>query len=86
MSREQLKTKVRRTLKEYFDADDYVDISDGSNGNVHVVVISRRFEGKRLKDKNNMIWSVLENALSAQEWGKITLAIGMTPEDIKTLC
>lgn len=85
MADDQLKQKVRDVLKRgYFsDADDLVDVSDGYNGDVDVVIVSRKFDGKRMKEKNDLIWSELTNHLRPEEWGKISLSIGASPEELK---
>lgn len=85
MTKEQLKKKVYETLKnKYFNgSDDSVDVSDGPEDSVHLVIISRKFDGKRLKDKNNLIWSQLMRYLTSEEWSKVTLSIGASPEEIK---
>ena len=59
-----LKEKVRDALKRgYFrDESDFVDVSDGYEDNVHIVVVSRKFEGKRLKEKQDLIWSELQQS------------------------
>ena len=67
MADSQLKKKIRDTLKgAYFkDPDDLVDVSDGPGDSVHVVIVSRKFDGRRMKEKNDLIWSVLvRNLLS----------------------
>jgi len=85
MRNEQLKEKVYDVLKNrYFNGpDDAVDVSDGPDDSVHLVVISRKFDGKRLKDKNDLIWSQLMQYLTADEWCKVSLSIGASPEEIK---
>jgi stress-induced morphogen len=81
----QLKQKIRDTLKgNYFnDPDDLVDVSDGADDDVDVVIVSRKFDGKRMKEKNDLIWSVLVQHLAPAEWGKISLSVGTSPEEIK---
>ena len=80
-----LKQKVRDALRgDYFqDADDFVDISDGPEDSIHVVIVSRKFDGRRMKEKNDLIWSVLVKNLSPDDWGKISLSVGASPEEIK---
>jgi stress-induced morphogen len=80
-----LKKKIHDVLKSvYFqDPDDSVDVSDGPNDSVHVVIVSRKFDGRRMKEKNDLIWSVLTNHLAPDEWGKVSLSIGASPEKIK---
>jgi acid stress-induced BolA-like protein IbaG/YrbA len=82
-----LKGKVRDALKNgYFgDENDFVDVSDGYDNNLHVVVVSRKFEGKRLSEKQDLIWSQLFSNLSEEDWGRVTLSVGVTPEEIKAL-
>ena len=57
----QLKKKVYEVLKRgYFNGpDDAVDVSDGPEDSIHLVIVSRKFDGKRLKEKNDLIWSQL---------------------------
>ncbi len=81
----QIKEKIRGVLKHaYFqDPDDLVDVSDGPDDSVHVVIVSRKFDGRRMKEKNDLIWSVLSQNLRPEEWGKVSLSVGTSPEEIK---
>jgi stress-induced morphogen len=85
MADSKLKRKIRKVLKEnYFnDPQDFVDVSDGPEDSVHVVVVSRKFDGHRMKEKNDLIWSVLVKKLGPEEWGKVSLSVGTSPEEIK---
>jgi stress-induced morphogen len=85
MADAQLRQKIRDELKKvYFkDVDDLVDVSDGPDDSVHVVIVSRKFDGKRMKEKHDLIWSLFVNNLRPEEWGKISLTIGTSPEEIK---
>lgn len=85
MADSQLKQKVHNVLKGvYFkDREALVDVSDGSDDSIHVVIVSRKFDGRRMKEKNDLIWSVLVQNLSPDEWGKISLSVGASPEEIK---
>ena len=81
----QLKEKIRDVLKHaYFkDADDLVDVSDGPDDSIHVVIVSRKFDGQRLKEKHDLIWAQLGQKLTPDEWGRVSLSIGVSPEEIK---
>ena len=57
--------------------------SDGPDDSIHVVIVSRKFDGRRMKEKNDLIWSVLVQNLSPEEWGKVSLSVGASPEEIK---
>jgi stress-induced morphogen len=85
MADDQLKSKIRDVLKAgYFhDTEDLVDVSNGPDDSIHVVVVSRKFDGRRLREKNDLIWSELSQRLAPEEWGRVSLSIGVSPEEIK---
>lgn len=85
MNKTDLKQKIHHVLKNgYFhDAEDLVDISDGPEDSIHVVIVSRKFDGHRMKEKHDLIWSELSQNLTPEEWGKVSLSIGVSPEEIK---
>jgi stress-induced morphogen len=87
MVNELLQKKVHDVLKTgYFNGpDDAVDVSVGPGDNLHLVIVSRKFDGKRLKDRHELIWSELLQHLGADEWGKISLSIGTSPEELKAI-
>jgi stress-induced morphogen len=86
MAEVALKRKIHDVLKEdYFnDTNDLVDVSDGPDDSIHVVIVSRKFDGRRMKEKNDLIWSVLVQKLVPEEWGKVSLSVGASPEEIKS--
>jgi len=85
MADEQLKKRVREVLTGgYFhDRDDLVDLSDGPDDSIHVVIVSRKFDGKHMKEKHDLIWSELIQKLPPDVWGKVSLSIGVSPEELK---
>jgi stress-induced morphogen len=82
---EQLKQTIHDVLKEgYFqDRDDMVDVSDGPDDSIHVVIVSRKFDGHHMKEKHDLIWSELTRHLTPDVWGKVSLSIGVSPEELK---
>jgi hypothetical protein len=84
-----LKNKVRECLKSgYFrDPDDAVYVSDSEevDENIHVVVVSPKFRGKHLREKTDLILSDLMRKLDQEEWGRVSLSIGVSPEELKAL-
>jgi acid stress-induced BolA-like protein IbaG/YrbA len=86
MANKQLKKKVHDVLKNgYFSGpDDAIDVSNGPEDSLHLIIVSRKFDGKRLKEKNDLIWSELTKYLAAEEWSKVSLSIGTSPEELKT--
>jgi hypothetical protein len=87
MADDQLKRKIRDVLKNgYFrDLDDLVDVSDGPDDSIHLVIVSRKFDRQRMKEKDDLIWSDLVRGLSPEEWGKVSLSVGASPEEIKAI-
>lgn len=87
MAHNQLKSKIREVLKNgYFKgADDLVDVSNGSDDYIHLVIVSRKLAGLYLKEKNDLIWSELMKYLSPEEWGHISLSVGFSPEELKAV-
>jgi len=85
MADSQLKQKIYDALRsDYFkDADDFVDVSDGPEDSIHVVIVSRKFDGRRMKEKNDLIWAVLVKNLVPEVWSRVSLSIGTGPEEIK---
>jgi acid stress-induced BolA-like protein IbaG/YrbA len=87
MAAKKLLTKVRQALKQraFGDQDDLVDVSEASDGSIHIVVVSRKLDGKRLNERQAMLWDELMARLSESEWSQISLAIARSPEEIKAL-
>jgi stress-induced morphogen len=85
MAEDALKAKIYDVLKEGFfkDSKDLVDVSDGPDDSIHIVIVSRKFDGRRMKEKDDLIWSELVQKLKPEEWGKISLSVGASPEEIK---
>jgi len=85
VSDDDIKRRIHDVLKGgYFkDSDDLVDVSDGPEDSIHIVIVSRKFDGHRMKEKHDLIWSDLLRKLSQEDWGRISLSIGVSPEEIK---
>ena len=84
MACEILKQKIHDTLRDgYFsDTKDFVDVSDGSADPVHIVIVSRKFNGHTIGDRVDIIWNELTKHLSQEEWGHVFLSIGVLPEEV----
>jgi stress-induced morphogen len=80
---DQIHDALTRT---YFgEAGDFVDVSNSEEGGVHVVIVSRKFKGKRLREKHDLIRSLLTQSLPEEVWGQVSLWTGVTPEEIKSI-
>ena len=85
MACKMLKQKIYTSLKtSYFnDTKDFIDVSDGAADFIHVVVVSRKFNGHTMMDRGDIIWDELLKHLSGEEWGYVSLLIGATPEEVQ---
>ena len=85
MARKMLKQKIQNLLKTgYFnDTKDFVDVSDGAGDFIHVVVVSRKFNGHTMGGRGDIIWDELLKHLSDEEWGHISLLVGAIPEEVQ---
>jgi hypothetical protein len=77
------KKKICDVLKSVFfnDADDVVEVSDGDADDLHLRVISRKFRGLGLLEKNDVVWNVLLEKLEPEEWGEISMTVAMSPDE-----
>lgn len=84
-SDDHVRQHIHDVLKSaYFkDPDDLVDVSAGDGDCIHVVVVSRKFDRKRLKEKNELLWDLFEEHLPKKVWSRISLSIAKSPDEIK---
>lgn len=77
------KKKIRDVLKSvYFtDKSDVVEVSDGEVDDLHLLVVSRKFKGLGPAKRIDMVWNALEEGLSQDDWGKITITFARTPDE-----
>ena len=77
------KKKIRDLLKSvYFkDSRDVVTVSDGEIGDLHLLVISRKFKGLGMLERNDLIWDILQERLPQDEWGQISMTVARTPDE-----
>lgn len=79
----QLKSKIETILRARFPGET-VDVSDGHGDNVHVIVVSRKFDGMREKEKQDLLWRAIdESDLSDAEKVRISLILPYSPGDLK---
>jgi hypothetical protein len=87
MAETNLKTLIKETLKQgaFSDVEDLVDVSDGPDDEIHVVVITRKFDDLEPQERSDLIWDVLQKDLDARLWSRISLAVGASPEEVKAI-
>lgn len=81
--RETLKQIIRDRLREEFPTDT-VDVTDGYAENIHVIVVSRKFDPMREQDKQDFLWSLIDDTdLSEAEKQRISLALPASPDVLR---
>lgn len=79
-----LKKKIEDILRQEFNENSTIDVSDGYQDNIHIIVVSGKFSGKSEREKQDMLWSMIENSeLSDLDKNKISLIIPYSPEELK---
>ncbi len=82
-TKEEIKQILLGAIKSVFP-EDTVDVSDGYRDNIHVLVVSRKFDGRPDQEKQDMIWDPINACgLSDDEKLLISLALPLSPADIK---
>jgi len=82
-AREQVKRILHDAFRQRFPHDT-VDISDGYEDNVHVLVVSREFDAMSEKEKQDVMWGVIDSTpLNDREKGLISLVFPVSPAEIK---
>jgi len=82
-TRKEIKEILHRAFRREFPQDT-VDISDGYRDNIHVMVVSRKFDKKSEKAKQDLMWKIIDRTdLTEEEKGRISLAYPLSPAEIK---
>jgi hypothetical protein len=82
-SREQVKEVLRRAFRAEFP-EDTVDISDGYQGNIHVLVVSREFDLMSPKEKPAFMWRIIDKSgLTRKEKDLVSLLLPYSPAELK---
>jgi hypothetical protein len=85
MNADPLKRRIYDALKGgYFDSpDDLVDVSDGTEGCAHIVIVSRKLDHMSYGDKEDLLWRELSERVSEEDQRRVTLLVGVSPEEVK---
>jgi hypothetical protein len=79
----EIKGVLAKAFRREFPQDT-VDISDGYAENIHVLVVSRRFDGMSEQDKLDWLWGIIDSAnLRAAEKALISVLLPVSPAEIK---
>jgi len=82
-SRDEIKKAIEVAIRKEFPTDT-VDISDGYGSNIHVMVVSQRFDSMDDAIQRDLLWTLIRSAgLNDQEEALISLALTISPSIIK---
>jgi acid stress-induced BolA-like protein IbaG/YrbA len=84
-SREDIKRVLTSALRAQFPAEgNYVDVSDGYDDLIHVLVVSRIFDGMTEQARQDLVWDALERApLTRNQKRLVSLVVPLTPDQVK---
>lgn len=81
------RVEIKRILEEAFRREfphDTVDISDGYKENIHVVIVSRRFDDMSEAEKQDLMWGIIDaTSLSDRDKRMISLIYPVSVAEIK---
>ncbi len=81
--RNEIKSILTKAFRNEFP-EDTVDISDGYQDNIHVVVVSRQFDAMSEQEKQDKLWNIVDRTqLSNEEKSLISLIYPVSPAEIK---
>ena len=81
-TREEIKAVLESAIRAEFP-NDTVDISDGYKDNIHVLVVSRRFDKMTDEEQRDLLWGLIDQAgLDEGEKALISLAFPVSPAEI----
>ncbi len=85
-SRALLKLSIQMALQrsQFFATNSCVDVSDGFEGSIHIVVVSLKFDGMSERVRQGLVSKALEAAkLTPSEQDLITLVFCVSPRELK---
>lgn len=82
-TRAKVKLMLEQALRQEFPKDT-VDISDGYQDNIHVLVVSRKFDELDHQQKQDYLWKIIDSCkLTKQEKLLISLVFPVSPSELK---
>lgn len=82
-NREETKAAIEAALRTEFPTDT-VDVSNGFEKNIHVLVVLRRFDSMTDQEQLDLLWKLIDGAgLSPDEAAQISLVLPASPALLK---
>jgi stress-induced morphogen len=77
-----LRRRIEKLLSEQFNGShDHVLVSLSALLRIHITVVSPRFEGLTSEQKDDLVWTVLEDHLKDEQLNRIGMCVTMTPQE-----
>jgi len=81
--RDQVKRRLEQAFRVRFPTDT-VDVSDGYQDNIHVLVVSRQLDDMSEADKQDVMWQIIDGTdLTPPEKALISLVMPLSPSEVK---
>lgn len=79
------KQRIRTGLAQgrFGASDTFIDVSDGDEDCVHIVIVSRQFDDLSYQEKEDLLWDELTKHVSEDDQRHVTLLVGVSPEEVK---
>lgn len=82
-TREEIKAIIEQALRKEFPTDT-VDVSDGYKENIHIVVVSRRFDDMSHREQGEYVWDLVsKSGLTEDEIALVSLVVPTSPSLLK---
>jgi hypothetical protein len=85
--KQRSRTQIKRILSDAFREKfphDTVDVSDGVDDLIHVLVVSRQFDKMTPKQQDELMWRIVDRApLTGDEKGLVSLIHPLSPRQLK---
>ncbi len=80
----ETKKKIEEVLRHHFQENAYIDVSDGYQDNIHVIVVSNELDEKSEREKQEILWDLIDDAeLPESEKTKISLILPLSRSNLK---
>lgn len=78
---EALRDRVRRAYQDAFP-DAYVDVSDGYQGRLHVILVSREFDDMPERERQSILHGIARETMG-DEAQRLSLLLAYSPDELK---
>jgi len=77
-----LQVEVERVFRAAYPLPDFVDVSPGYRSNVHVVIVSRKFDNMTERQKHDTVWEIAREHFG-KDAQRISILLAYSPDELK---